>query len=142
MNAPLDKCYFNNLALNGNVFFVQITWISSPTIFIHVDPILSIYCIKQGCYRIFMNDCPDFSIKYSVFPDLSLDNQIYFPWPQPWQLDIFPRTSALTTRYISPDLSLDNQIYFPWPQPWQLDIFPRTSALTTRYISPDLSLDN
>ena len=56
----------------------------------------------QGCYRIFMNDYPDFSIKYSVFP----------------------LTSALTTIYIFPDLSLDNYIYFPWPQPWTIYIFP------------------
>ena len=38
--------------------------------------------ILQGCYRIFMNDFPDFSIKYCVFP----------------------LTSALTTIYIFPDL--------------------------------------
>ena len=38
--------------------------------------------VIQGCYRIFMNDCPDFSVKYSVFP----------------------LTSALTTIYIFPDL--------------------------------------
>ena len=59
---------------------------------------------QQGCYRIFMNDCPDFSIKYSVFPLTSAATTIYiFRWPQPRQLYIF-----------SADLSLDNYIYFTW----------------------------
>ena len=45
----------------------------------------------QGCYRIFMNDFPDFSIKYSVFP----------------------LTSALTTMYIFPDLAWKHRLP-PW----------------------------